>query len=71
MFNGAKNDYVNIDTILEQVLKNRGLKEPKKYIESINEGAEHSYTLLKNIDVAFKRFMQAIDGDEHIHIIVD
>lgn len=72
LFEGAKNNYNDIDGILEQVLENRGIDNPYEYLKVINnENVEYNPLLLDNIEIARDRLLRAIDKEEYIHIIVD
>lgn len=72
IFESALNQYNDIDNLFYQILKNRGLENPNEYLNLINnENAEHSPNLLDNIKVAVDRYIQAIENNEYIHLIVD
>lgn len=72
LFEGAKNEYNNIDELLYQILENRGLDNPSEYLKSIDDNSvEYNARLLDNIDIAKDRLLKAIDDNEYIHIIVD
>lgn len=72
LFEGAKNNYNDIDGILEQVLENREIDNPYEYLKVINnENVEYNPLLLDNIETARDRLLRAIDKEEYIHIIVD
>jgi len=72
IFNGALNKYNDIDGLLNQILNNRGLEYPGEYLKKAkNPSSEYSPNMLLNIDIAVKRFLQSIDNNEYIHIIID
>lgn len=72
IFKNAKNKYNDINTLLTQILINRGVENPSQYLSLINNSnAEHDPRLLTNIDKAVNRYIYAMENQEHIHIIVD
>lgn len=72
LFDNARNEYDDIDHILYQVLENRGVVNPPHYIKMMdNTSVTHDFNLLNNIDRARDRYLQAIENNEHIHILVD
>lgn len=72
LFEGAKNNYNDIEGLLEQVLENREIDNPYEYLKVINnENVEYNPLLLDNIETARDRLLRAIDKEEYIHIIVD
>lgn len=72
MFDNSQNKYDDIDNLLYQILVNRGLEDPQGYLNLMyDEKSEHNPKLLDNIEKAVTRFLNAIDNNEYIHIIVD
>ena len=72
LFDNARNEYDDINHILYQVLENRGVVNPPHYIKMMdNTSVTHDFNLLNNIDRARDRYLQAIENNEHIHILVD
>lgn len=65
-----ENSLNDINNIQETVLRNRGIKNWKQYL-NLGEDCTHDYRLLKNIDEAIKCFLYHIENGSNIHIVVD
>lgn len=67
----SKNDYYNLDTIIEQLLIQNGIDNPQEYLRLSNSKDGEHKEKLTNIDKAVLMLSQHIDRQSKIHILVD
>ena len=67
LIDGSLND---ISKIQETVMRNRGIQDIQSFTH-ITDKNEHPYELLEHIKEAVKILRNAVEKQEHIHIIVD
>lgn len=65
-----KNSLNDITNPKQTILLNRGIKNWKQYL-NLNESCVHDYNLFGNMDKAVKCFINHIENNSRIHIIVD
>lgn len=63
-------DFIHEENLLEKLLKERGVNEPKKML-NMNESNVHDGMLLKNIDRGLDLLYKHIRYKSNIHIIID
>lgn len=67
LIGGSLND---ISKIQETVMKNRGIQDIQSFTHILDKD-EHPYELLEHIEEAVEILKNAVEKQEHIHIIVD